>query len=152
MNSNHDRSPENWDAVLGQALKNLPDRPAPSTLLPRVMAQVNARAAETGRRPLWDHRKFWTRASASVLLFMVAAWLSWLSCRFYETRVSPLLDHCYSICRTVFSASVGSLVASKFGSGFEVYHLALMWAGLLMLVMYATCVCVGSLVYRVVRR
>jgi hypothetical protein len=152
MNSNQHRSPENWDAVLGQALKNLPDRPAPSTLLPQVMAQVNARAVEKDRHPLWDHRKLWARTSASVLLFIMAVWVSWFGFRFYETQVSPLLDHCLGICRTVFSAFAGSLLGSKFGSGIEAYHLALMGAGLLMLAMYATCVCVGSLVYRVVRR
>jgi hypothetical protein len=152
MNSNQHRSPESWDTVLGQAIKNLPDRPVPSTLLPQVMTQVNARAAEKDRRPLGDRRNLWARASASVLLFIVAVWVSWFGFGFYETQVSPLLDHGLGIGRTVFSAFAGSLLGSKFGSGIEAYRLALMGAGLLILAMYATCVCVGSLVYRVVRR
>jgi hypothetical protein len=152
MKSDQQQSPENWDAVLQRALKNLPERPAPVTLMPRVMAQVQVRAAEKLHQRLWRRRMFWVRATASAMLLATAASLSWLGGKLYETNISPVLDCCVAICRTVFGALAGSLIGNSFSFSTEAYHFTLIAAGLLLLAMYVTCVGVGSFVYRVVRR
>jgi hypothetical protein len=148
MNSDQHRSLDKWDAEFRRALKNLPEKPAPSELLPRVMGQVRVRAAEK-----WHGRlRLWICAPASVLLISIAAWLSWLGGNFYEDSIIPLLDHFSRTCQTIFSALTASLMGNSFGLGAGAYHFALAGAGLLMLAMYATCVGIGSCVYRVVRR
>jgi hypothetical protein len=149
MNSDKHQSPENWDAALGRALKNLPERQAPATLLPRVMAQAQSRAAEIGHQRLWRRWTFWACATASALLLVLGAWLGG---QFYENKISPVLVSSVDICRTVFHALAGSLIGKSFVLGDEVYHWALIAGGLLLMAMYITCIGVGSFVYRVVRR
>jgi hypothetical protein len=138
---------EKWNAALGRALKGLPERPAPSTLLPGIMVQVRARRTEKSYG-----RRFWICAPAGGLLIAIAAWLSWLGGKFYEDSITPLLDHCFRTCQTILSALTGSFIGSNFVLGAGAYHFAVIGAGLLMLAMYATCVCIGSCLYRVVRR
>ena len=150
MNSNQHKSAENWDAALGRALKDLPERQAPSALLSQVMAQVNAHAVERSNQQVWRRR--WTWATTCALLLAIAMWFSWLGGKFYETNINPVLDRCIGICRTVFNALVGSLIGNNSGFGCEVSHFTLLAVSLLLLAMYVTCVGVGSFVYRVVRR
>jgi hypothetical protein len=149
MNSEKHPSTENWDAALGRALNNLPERQAPATLLPRIMARTQAHAAGNRRQRLWKRWTFWASATASALLLVTG---SWLGSQFYENKISPMLAGSVDICRTVFHALAGSLIGSNFGSGAEAYHFALMAGSLFLLIMYITCVGVGSCVYRVVRR
>jgi hypothetical protein len=152
MNSDQHQSPENWESALGRALKNLPERGTPSTLLPRVMAQANARGSGKWHQRLWHRWTFWAFAATGALLLALAARIAWLGGRFYETNVNPALDHCVGICRTVFSAVIGSLLGSTFGVGPEAYHFNLLAVCLLLLAMYITCIAVGSFIYQVVRR
>jgi hypothetical protein len=143
MNFEKHGSPENRDDALIQALRNLPRRPAPATLLPRIMGRVHANGAEKRR---------WAYAPAGTLLVAIAVWLSWLGGKFYEKDLGPLLDYCLAICRTVFGALAGSLIGNRLGFAGESCHIALVAASVLMLAMYAACVFLGSCVYRIVRR
>jgi hypothetical protein len=146
MNSNKHQSPENWNTALDRALKNLPERPAPASLLPLVMAQVQERAAEKWH---WRSSAFWLGALSGTLLL---ALVSWLGSRFYETSINPVLYQGVGACRTVFNALAGSLIGGSLNVSNETFRFTLIAAGLLLLAMYVTCVGVGSFVYRVVRR
>ncbi len=150
MNSDKHHSPETWDSALERALKDLPERQAPPALLSQIMEQVNEHAVERSHQQVWRRR--WTWAATCALLLAIAIWFSWLGGKFYETKINPVLDHCIGICRTIFSAIAGSLIGNNIGFGYEASHFTLIAVSLLLLAMYATCVGVGSFVYRVVRR
>jgi hypothetical protein len=65
--------PADLERVVGDALKRLPSPAAPPTLLARVMAAVDARAAAPWyARPWTTWPRVWQTASAAVLLVVVA--------------------------------------------------------------------------------
>jgi hypothetical protein len=148
MNSDKHQLPENEDAALSRALKNLPERTAPAALLPRVMLQAQERTDKKWHRRLSPRLTVWSGA----LLLALAGGLSWLCGRFYDANINPVLDHIAGACRTVFSVLVDSLLRGSFGFSEESCRFILIAFSILLPAMYITCIGLGAFVYRVVRR
>lgn len=74
MNPNRPEPIDEWEGELDRALQRLPDRPAPSTLIPRVLAALEARACRPWYRREWST---WPRPfqglSLAVLSFLLGA-------------------------------------------------------------------------------
>lgn len=67
---------EDWEAWLDRQLRQLPDRPAPASLAPRVLAAVTARA----RRPWYRQPWFaWPRGAQVVALLVLSGALGSLT-------------------------------------------------------------------------
>jgi hypothetical protein len=143
---------ENWDKALDQALKNLPEQPAPADLIPCVISQLNARIEEKWYQRLWWRWPLWLRATSSMLLLALAVWLPSLGSRYYETNMIPALDRSINVCKTVFSSVATALGGIPFGFDDEVCRIVFLTASLLLIVMYLTCIGVGTIIYRTVRR
>jgi hypothetical protein len=143
---------ENWNETLDRDLKNLPERPAPADLAARVMSQVNAQVSEKRRRHLRLQLPLWLRTTAGVMLLAVIVWLSLIGARFYETRMSPALDRGADICRTVFGSFASALGGIPIGFNVEACRFIFLAVSLLLLGMYVTCIGVGTIIYRTVRR
>jgi len=143
---------ENWDKELDRALKNLPEQQAPAGLVPSVMSQLNARIEEKWYRRLWWRWPLWLRAASSILMLALAVWLPSLGSRYYETSMIPALDRGISVCKTVFGPVAGALGVIPSGFDGDACRIVLLAAGLLLLMMYLTCIGVGTLIYRTVRR
>jgi hypothetical protein len=155
MNLDKHPSPENWEAALGRALKNLPERQAPAMLMTNVMAQVHARAAQSRQQRSWWQWPVALRVASAVLLFTLLALLSWLGGHFWETSASPLLNRWLGVTQTVLGSLAGTVdvvCRTKPGFGPEAIRWACVSASLLLLAMYFTCVGVGTFVYRTIRR
>lgn len=79
MNAPEQQPDSRWEAELDQQLKHLPERRAPATLAPRVMAAIQARARQPWFRCTWWHwppvAQVFSLALASVLL----GGLTWLA-------------------------------------------------------------------------
>lgn len=154
MNKERNQPQDNWNETLSRALRSLPERPAPEALLPRVMEQVrareNARVSDTPYRLFWQRWPAWLRVTASALLAVLAAWIYSFVIRFYETDVSSALDRGSAICQTVLCSFAQTLGGTWLG--IDLCRIILPAAGLLMLGMYITCIGVGTVLYRAVRR
>ena len=143
---------ENWDKALDRALKNLPEQPAPAGLIPFVISQLNARIEEKWYQRLWWRWPLWLRATSSILSLSLTVWLLLLGSRYYETSMIPALDRGINVCKTVFSSVASALGGIPCGFDSEVCRIVFLAAGLLLLVMYLTCIGVGTIIYRTVRR
>ncbi|MBM3880588.1 MAG: hypothetical protein FJ387_12875 [Verrucomicrobia bacterium] len=69
------RPEPDWDDELHRRLKELPDRPAPATLLPRVLAALEARARVPWYRRTWWH---WPPAAQGLALLLASGLLGGL--------------------------------------------------------------------------
>ncbi len=143
---------ENWDKALERALKNLPERPAPAGLIPQVMSRVNARFEERWYQRVWWRWPLWLRATSTLLLLVLTVWLPSLGTRYFETKVSPALDHAIDFCWRVFGSFASALGGIPFSFDGEACRIVFLIAGLLLLGMYLTCIGVGTFIYRTVRR
>jgi hypothetical protein len=155
MNPDKHQSLDNWEASLGRALKNLPERQAPAALMTNVMARVRARAAERWYQRSWWQWPVWLRAAAAVLLLALLVLLPLLGGHFWETSASPLLSRWIGAAQTVLGALASVLDAvfrTKLGFGQEALRWVFVSASLLLLAMYLTCIGVGTVVYRTVRK
>jgi len=79
--------PEQWEDLLSRELKGLPDRPAPDTLIPRVLAALEERACLP-----WYQQTWWTWPPAvrlvSLLLFSaLLGGLTWVALHAGESVV-----------------------------------------------------------------
>ncbi|HSW40334.1 MAG TPA: hypothetical protein VLL97_12675 [Acidobacteriota bacterium] len=132
------------DPALERALKSLPDQTAPPALLPRVMNIACARASRN--RALWLQWRWLPATLAAV----VAVALSRLGERFYETSLAPMLDRGIAIVSNILSALARPVIETvPYG---EFNGFVPVAAVLLPVIMYLTCIGLGSFVYRAVRR
>lgn len=152
MNPRDPRLDAAWETRLDREFKGLPDRAAPHTLIPRVMAAVQARVcAPWYRRPWWD----WPPALKIVSLLGMSGLLglaTWLvmHCSEYpwtaaaagelKTWLAPL-----NPVWTLLTSLAGALALVFKGTGSWI----LLGAGGLCAIMYLSCVALGSAVYRV---
>jgi len=141
-----------WESALNRELRNLPDRPAPRTLIPRVMAALQTRAGLPWyRRPWWDWSSGLQALSLLGLsgLLGLATWLAmhagqieWMSVLGSELRswLAPL-------------SPVWSLLSSLAGAVALVLRGISGWiclaGGAFCVVMYLSCVGLGTAFYRV---
>lgn len=152
IDNDKDQRWNSWQEHLDRALKNLPEKTAPSNLIPNVMAEI--RTGETGIsliRPFpYGHSEL--RFSAVILALSLAAYLSFIGGRIYENAVAPALRFASSICRTVLGSLADILGEIPFGIGDEVPRFLFPVLICVMLAMYLTCIGVGTFIYRTVRR
>jgi hypothetical protein len=139
-----------------ELLRQLPDRPAPATLAPRVMAAIAARKTPQvwWRRPFWG----WPWTLQVVVLFGVlagltgviywgGAWSPQLSVSPVFARISDLGTDLASLGRALLSlADAAALVLSTLLRPWLMVALGLIG------VMYLCCLGVGTLFYRVAYR
>jgi hypothetical protein len=156
MSSNPHQPPENWEAALGRALKNLPERPAPAALLPSVMAQIRAReAAQLAPDRSWWRWPLWLRVASAVAFIALMALLVCLGGHFWENSLLPLLQHWSATAQTVL-ASLGSAAEAIFRTGSGSGQAMLRWVfvgfSLILLATYFTCIGLGTFIYRTVRK
>lgn len=151
MNPSRHTSGEDWEAWLDRRLRELPDRPAPASLAPRVLAAVAARA----RRP-WYRRPWleWPRPVQAASLLAVSFALGALTFALLHLGELAAAESLGAQLRVwwapveALAAALGSVVEAV---GVLARHLQpRVWLGLggLAVLMYGTCLSVGTLLYR----
>ena len=138
-------TPDPWEVALSRSLKKLPDRPAPPTLLPRVMEAVAARHHRPWCVRVWAQTSSRQQAAALVLASVVVLLpLMYLA--------SALLPKDWlagaNACRTV----AGALGAACSAFCEDCVHIALAVAATLFVTLYLTCLGLGTAAYQLVRR
>lgn len=136
------------EADLHRKLRALPDRPAPATLAPRVLAAIHARARAWWRSAWW-HWPPLAKAASLTLALLVASALGgggWL----LEQNVSTLSQHWTSRLPELsgFGTSVSAWTQQAAARASNVPQTV--WLALLAVVvgMYLFCVGIGSAVVR----
>jgi hypothetical protein len=137
------RSVDERDADLRQALRSLPELKAPPVLLPRVMDMAYGRV---GLKSGFWHRWRWLTGTAAAIMTAAIFWRVW---QFYETSLVPIVEFMAGVCHTIVVALSGPLIG--IGPDGELNGIIFMAAGLL-LIMYFTCIGLGTFVYRAIRR
>ena len=155
MNPHENKSPQPWEAALNRALKNLPERQAPGTLMPNVMRQIHARAVAPQSQGSWWQWPLALRVASGVALAALLAGLAWGGGHFWEANASPLLNRSIEVAQTIMGSLAGGMAAifrvqPDFGAGMQ--RPIFLAAGLLLLAMYLSCVGIGTFVYRTVRK
>lgn len=145
------RVPDSWEARLDRACKALPPRHAPDTLLPRVMAVVQARASLPWWQQAWPAWPRWVQCAFLVLGFAAASALTWyLPAVWPDGLGASLWSEAVSLAKGTlsafrFAASMGNALEVALGQ--TARYLAL-GAAALCLGMYFSCLAVGTACYR----
>jgi predicted anti-sigma-YlaC factor YlaD len=146
---------ETWEQTLGRELKKLPDRPAPPTLIPRVLAAVQARA----RLPWW-RRTWWTwPPTAQILsLVLVSMALGLVTYGGLQVGESQWLSRAQAGLASLLSplaplwACLGALLEALVLVFRRGGNLVLLLGGVFCVGMYLSCVGLGTIFYRVAVR
>jgi hypothetical protein len=141
-----------WDDLLDRELKRLPEHPAPATLLPKIMAAIQAQAVLP-----WYRRNWWTWPAAAQAAFILAALIFigvivyWMPTELIQdlrslaaekiSRLAATLTTCWNTLNALAGAL--SLALGKTGG----WPLAAFIGG--SLAAYATLMAVGTVAYRV---
>jgi hypothetical protein len=152
MNPNYEKQLE---AEISRQLKNLPELRAPESLVPGVLAAVERRSSRPWYRCSWWQWPVTLRVASAIALFALLAWLPLVGGHLWETSLNPVLSRWFGVAQTIAGSLASSLIAVfrvKSGFGPETLRLVFLSASLWLLVMYFTCVGVGTFVYRTVRR
>lgn len=88
MNPIRQSPPDDWEAELDRALKGLPDRAAPTSLMPRVLAAIQARARRPWYRQEWAS---WPRTAQGFSLAVLSLLLGALTyaCLHFPELAAP---------------------------------------------------------------
>ncbi len=148
----HDRQPDSdWEKLLDRQLRALPDRRAPDTLLPRVMAALRVRALP------WYQRTWWTwprplQCLSLLLVSVVLGVITWLALHAGDValtgQVGRQLGNWFAPVAALWTA-VGVLVNALGAVIRSLGTLNLCLAGAVLLAMYLSCVGLGTVFYRV---
>jgi len=144
-----------WETELAQELRKLPDREAPATLIPRVMAALQARV----RLPWW-RRTWWQWPPAAQLLGLLAVSSVLGLITYYATRgweaalvagMTQQVQAWLEPLRPAWSClvSLANALALVLRQAGQLVFLAV---GACSLAAYVSCVGLGTAVYRVVVR
>lgn len=147
-----DHNPGDWEASLDRQLKALPDRPAPATLAPRVLALIAARTRLPWYRRPWLTWPRAVQALSLVAVSFVLGALTYASLHFGDLAVPGALEGRLD----VWLAPVEALWTAALTLGGLIARLVQqvnpwIWAGLAALAagMYAACLGIGTVLYRV---
>ncbi len=151
MNPSRHIPEQDWEAWLDRRLRALPDRPAPASLAPRVLAAVAVRAQRPWYRRSWLE---WPRPVQAGSLLAVSFALGALTFAWLHLGELAVTESLQAQLR-VWWAPVEALAAAL-GSVFEAVGVLarqlppLVWWGLggLAALMYGTCLGVGTVLYR----
>lgn len=155
MTERENHNERDWEQLLDRELKSLPDREAPSTLIPRVMETIKAKEQRPWRQGTWWQ---WPPAAQILSLVFISALLGlvvWSGLQLSQGDLTAQLGEKLSEWlaplgpfRTVLSSLVNaaSLVLRQ-ASG-----LALFVVVALCLTMYLSCVGLGTVFYRLTLR
>lgn len=155
MNSKPQPPREDWDARLDRALKNLPDREAPPSLIPNVMARLQAQ-----REVPW-HQKSWWEWPAALRIGSLAGSLAmllgllWATGRLkgielgtqlsaWNTELQPTLGYLGKALDSVAQAGAALPAGGV--------HIAILCAAALLTAMYLTCIGLGTVAFQFARR
>ena len=84
MNPIRQSPPDDWEALLDRELKRLPERPAPTTLVPRVMAAIQARARLPWYRQAWSTWPHFAQGFSLAVLSLLLGALTYACLHFPE--------------------------------------------------------------------
>lgn len=143
---------DSWQADLDRALKNLPEKTAPSNLLPNVMAEIRKREVGKGFRHSFHFGYSWLRASVAVFALSLITYLSFIGGRVYDNHIAPAVNLAGGTFRTLLGSLADLLSEIPFAAGDEVLRFLIPGLIFVMLAMYLACIGVGTFIYRTVRR
>ena len=140
----------NLETSIHRQLRALPEKPAPATLIPRVMAVIEARARQWWRQPWLD----WPRAaqvisSAALLIILgVASWWSYAEGPAMEVEQVPetlldrfpLVEAIWGFCASLIN---GLLAVVQANQTWVMYGLMIVF------LMYLACIGIGTAFFRV---
>ncbi|MCX8107621.1 MAG: hypothetical protein N3G20_02330 [Verrucomicrobiae bacterium] len=144
-----------WVEALDRLLKRLPDQPAPSTLIPRVMAEIHARHAMPFSRRWWNARLTPVRliGVTACVVILLAGWISLVrevpNVGFVVAATRMIGDIAYLV---NLVANFSSLVLTAILTGLSrAYGVVLLGTTALFLLMYLCCIACGTLLYRLAK-
>jgi hypothetical protein len=148
---NPNKLDSDWEIHLDRRLRELPDRPAPTTLMPRVLAAIRARALPWYKRTWWT----WPRGLqilSLVLTSVLLGGITWLALHTgnlgwggeFDQKLAQWLGPLTALWSVlgVLAEALATIVRSAGTVGLCV-------AGGVLLTMYLSCVGLGTLFYRV---
>ena len=137
------------EAAIHRALCQLPERPAPAQLIPRVLAAMEERTRRWWRRPWLSWPRPAQAISASFLFLMIstAGYVSHVLSADFEAEPMagnflqqfPLLDTLWGFCAALLNGLLALLRAEQTW---------LLYGLVLVLLMYLLCVALGTLCFR----
>jgi hypothetical protein len=143
--------PKNLEELIHRELLKLPERAAPETLIPRVLAQIQARANRRWWQCSWSHWPFPLKVlSLPFLLAGLAAAVAGASALWNWGSAEPGLEFVSAKLEsiTAFWNLVSALGNSVLVLGRAAGGQWLLVALLVPLIMYLACIALGTLCYR----
>lgn len=147
-----DRYEKQLETVIHRRLRDLPEVPAPATLVPRVLYQIQLRAERRWwRRPwaYWPLRARWLVTFAVALMVGVFGWGEWL----WQTDLRTELWRLTLGWANVDTANWHVPVTLANAAGTTMRAVAgqyWIYAATLLLLMYGTCIGIGTAFVRVI--
>lgn len=151
MNPSPHPPSEDWEAWLDRQLRQLPDRPAPTSLAPRVLAAVAARARRPWYRQPWFAWPQWAQVVSLLVLSGALGALTYALLHGEDFATAETLAAQFA----VWWAPVEAVRAAVHTLGAALSLLARQVSGTVWLalgglagLMYAACLALGTVLYR----
>ena len=145
--------PPEFERRVHQELQQLPGVPAPATLIPSVLAAVRRRAEKFWYQQGWVAWPLWAKTAFFCIFVAGTALLTW---GIQNPPVSSVADlqqsvHKHAPLLTVLG-NTSVVLGNVAGSIIQTYQLWLYGAAAVLLLMYAFCVTLGTLSFRMLSR